>query len=68
MVYVIGIVGFLLGFGLGMYIISLKLKDKSKEELLQDKALWWAYGTLNWIIALVCCWAAIYLYNINFSS
>ena len=65
MVYVAGTIGFILGFALGMYIISLKLKNKSREELLTNKALWWAYGTLNWIIGLVGCLSAIYLYNLN---
>jgi len=63
MVYVAGTIGFILGFALGMYIIALKLRNIPREELLTNKALWWAYGTLIWIIALVGCLSAIYLYN-----
>ena len=68
MVYVVGLLGFILGFGLGMHLIASKLKEKSKEELLTDKSLWWAYGTLNWLLALAGCWAAVYLYTVNFNS
>ena len=63
MVYAVAIVGFVLGFALGLFVLSIKLKDKTNEELLKNKNLWWAYGTLNWIIAIICSISSVYLYK-----
>lgn len=54
MEYVFAIVGFIGGFFAGQSILSKLLKNKSKEELLQDKALR-KYGYITWALAIFFC-------------
>jgi ABC-type antimicrobial peptide transport system permease subunit len=63
MVYVIGIIGFIAGFALGQMILYFLLRHKSRDELLTDSSLKWQYGLLNWAVAGLCSYAAVYLYG-----
>lgn len=62
MIYGIGILGFVVGFLTGQMILLRLLRHKTKDELLSDKHLWWRYGILNWAIAILSCYSAVWLY------
>ena len=63
MIYGVGLFGFLAGFVLGQMILMVLLRDRQKEELLENKALQRKYGTLNWTIALLSMASALYVYT-----
>lgn len=66
MVYVIGILGFISGFVLGLRILGYLLRDRSREDLLSDKGLRMSYGLLTWAIAGFCSYGAIVLFRYYF--
>lgn len=66
MVYVIGILGFVCGFALALQIIAHLLKDRSREELLEDRGLRLTYGLLTWGIAGFSAYCAVMLYKYYF--
>lgn len=63
MVYLIGILGFIGGFCLGIMLIGLFLKNRSKKELMENKSYHWTYGVFVWIVAGFGAWAAIAAYH-----
>jgi hypothetical protein len=63
MVYVVGFFGFLSGFALGQILLMRWLKDRSREELMSDSNLRWSYGVFNWLVAGLCSWLAVVMYN-----
>ena len=63
MVYVVGFFGFLAGFALGQLLLVRWLKDRSREDLLNDRNLRWSYGVFNWLVAGLCCWLSVVMYN-----
>lgn len=63
MVYGIGIVGFIAGFALGQMLLYFLLRHKTREELLNDRYLKWKYGGINWLMAIMGAYGAVYLYN-----
>jgi len=65
MVYLIGIIGFVCGFLGGQYYLLRILRDRSNKELLEDKNLRW-YGLLNWMLAGLCSYGFVALYNYYF--
>lgn len=65
MVYVIGTIGFLAGFALGVLILNGLLKDRSRAELLEDRGLKWTYGLFVWVVAAVTSYAAVQSYYIH---
>lgn len=66
MIYVVGIIGFIAGFALGLRIIGYLLKDRSPEDLLGDKSLRMTYGLLAWAIAGLTAFCAIHAYKVYF--
>lgn len=64
MVYIIGILGFIAGFVLGLLILKQLLKDRSRQELLESEKLKWTYGVLNWLVAGIVSYCAVMLYKI----
>ena len=66
MIYVVGIIGFITGFALGLKILGYLLKERSQEDLLQDKSLRMTYGLLAWGIAGLTSFCAIHAYKIYF--
>ena len=42
------------------------LKDRTRDELLNDRSLRWKYGLFNWMIAIATCILAIGLYRYYF--
>lgn len=66
MVYIIGIIGFIGGFVFGQMVLYFFLRNKSKEELLNDNLLKWQYGTLNWMIAGLCAYTFVKTYQFYF--
>ncbi len=67
MIYVVGFLGFLCGFALGQLLLLRLLKNRSQEDLVNDKSLRWTYGVFNWLVAVLACWASVVMYNQYFS-
>ncbi len=63
MIYVYGIIGFTLGFSVGQVLLFHILRGVSKEEMLNNKSIQLKYGLLNWLIALLCGYGGIVLYQ-----
>lgn len=63
MVYVFGIIGFIGGFSMGVFLIGMFLRDKSGKELMQNKTYRWTYGVLVWLVAAFGAWAGVFVYR-----
>ena len=63
MVYLCGIVGFILGFVGGIFVINLFLAGYSKGELLKNRSLRWTYGLAVWVFAALGAWGGVWLYD-----
>lgn len=66
MAWIVGIIGFLAGFAAGQMILLRLLKDRSREELLNDRRLRFKYGIFNWLIAAGTCVMTLALYRYYF--
>jgi ABC-type antimicrobial peptide transport system permease subunit len=66
MVYIVGIIGFILGFIIGQAILLKLLKDIPNDKLLNDSSLRWKYGTLNWMFAGLGSFIVVWAYKIYF--
>lgn len=64
--YLVAIIGFILGFFIGQSLLLRILKGYSNKEILENPSLRWKFGTLNWMIAILGSYAAIWLYNYFF--
>ncbi|MAI61692.1 MAG: hypothetical protein CBB87_04255 [Micavibrio sp. TMED27] len=67
MMYVMGILGFIFGFIFGQLVLIFFLREKTKDELLNDRSLKYTYGLANWIIAGLMSYAFASIYNLYFS-
>ncbi len=63
MVYLFGILGFVVGFGAGLMFIHFLLRNKSRRELLEDDSLKWKFGMLTWGMAALTSYAFVQMYN-----
>lgn len=63
MIYLVGIIGFVIGFLAGQYFLLKLLKDYSNKEILENPSLRWKFGTLNWLIAFAGSYMAVSFYN-----
>ncbi len=63
MVYVLGLIGFIVGFGAGQMLLHFLLRHKTKEELLNDDSLKWKYGLVNWGMAALGAYAFVQTYK-----
>ena len=63
MVYLFGVIGFVLGFGAGLFVINLYLRTYSKSELVKNKSLRWTYGLAVWIFAGLGAALGVWLYD-----
>ncbi len=68
MVYIAGFIGFIGGFALGLFLLGLMLKERTKRELLNDGSLKWRYGLFNWLIAGLGAYCAVLLYRLYFPA
>ncbi len=66
MVYIFGVIGFVLGFTGGLLVINLFLKSFTASELMREKSLRWTYGLAVWIFAAMGAYAGVWLYNRSF--
>jgi hypothetical protein len=66
MVYIFAIIGFFMGFGVGLGTINVLLRHRSKKDIQDDKSLRWTYGILVWFFAGVGCWLGVLIYNSYF--
>ena len=67
MIYLFGLGGFIAGFVLGQMILSILLKDRTRRELMTNKALHLRYGLFNWLLAGLGLWLGIQLYHLGFA-
>lgn len=66
MVYLAGVLGFIGGFMAGQVALYYILRDKTREELLNDRFLKWKFGLLNWGLAVVGSYSFIEMYKFHF--
>ncbi len=66
MVYIFSIFGLLMGFGVGLGVINVILRNATKDQIENDKSLIWKYGSLVWLFALGGGWLGYWVYNHNF--
>ncbi|MCK5383960.1 MAG: hypothetical protein KAJ29_00195 [Alphaproteobacteria bacterium] len=63
MIYVYGIIGFTVGFSFGQMFLFFLLRGMSREKMLNDKYIQLKYGLLNWLIAILGAYGAVFLYQ-----
>lgn len=68
MIYIMGIIGFIGGFAIGQMLLLFLLRHKTKEDLLNDPAIKWRYGLLNWGLAVLGAWFMVESYTRFFGS
>lgn len=68
MVYVVGTIGFVIGFMLGQMLLLFMLRDVKSEDLVEDSGIKWKYGTLNWIIAILSTYGMVEMYKFYFET
>ena len=66
MVYLFGVIGFVLGFVAGLAVINLFLKTYSKSELVRNKSLRWSYGLAVWVFSGLGVWLGVWLHDRSF--
>lgn len=68
MVYLAGIIGLICGFVLGQGVLILMLRGYSNEELIKKRKELWLYGVLNWLVAGLCSYSSVKLYEHFFGT
>ena len=63
MIYIAGLIGFILGFVLGLMLLSFLLRNVSKEDILNDPYIKWKYGIINWLLAIIGSYISIAIYE-----
>jgi hypothetical protein len=65
MVYLVGVIGFIAGFFAGQTLLVYLLRDSgiSNKELLEDKALRFKYGMMNWLISVLGALMFVWIYK-----
>ena len=63
MIYLVAAAGLVAGFMMGLIVLRALLRDRSAEELRNDRGLRWRYGTLCWMIAFASAYAFIVVYQ-----
>lgn len=63
MIYVMGTIGFFLGFAIGQMVIFFMLRHKDRKDLLNDRFLKYTYGLANWGFAGAGAYLMIILYQ-----
>lgn len=66
MLYLFGMIGFVLGFAGGLAIINIFLKNHSRTDLVKNKALHKTYGIAVWVFAALGAWGGVWFYNRSF--
>lgn len=66
MIYLAGFLGLALGFIAGQIVLAHLLRDRSRSEiieLMKDRGAKFRYGTLNWLLAVLGCLLAVFIYR-----
>ena len=63
MIYIVGIIGFILGFIAGIVLLTFLLQNVSKDDMLNDPYIKWKYGLLNWLIAILGSYISVSIYE-----
>lgn len=66
MVYVMGAIGFVMGFVFGQMLLYFLLRHRARQDLLNDKSLKWKYGIINWACAAAGAYGMIELYRLYY--
>ncbi len=63
MVYIFAVIGFFMGFGVGLGTINVLLRHRSKKDIQSDKSLRWSYGLMVWLFAILGGWLGVWACN-----
>lgn len=63
MVFVFAIIGLIVGFISGLFVINLFLRRYSSSELVRNKSLRWTYGLAVWVFAALGAWGGVLLHG-----
>ncbi len=63
MVYMVGFIGFVGGFVLGLMLLFFLLRNVSRQDLVNDPYIKWKYGILNWLMAILGAYSAVSVYE-----
>jgi uncharacterized membrane-anchored protein YhcB (DUF1043 family) len=63
MIYLVATAGLIAGFVAGLVILRVLLRNRSPEELRNNRSLRWRYGTLCWLIAFAGAYAFVVVYQ-----
>lgn len=63
MVYIFGLFGLVMGFGVGLGVINVLLRHYSVKQIKENPSMRWKYGVLVWIFAGLGSWSGIWIYN-----
>lgn len=66
MIYLFGIIGFVLGFGVGLFAAAKLLRHYAREELLKNKSLRWTYGLGVWLMGAAGAFVGVWIYETSF--
>lgn len=66
MVYVVAVLGLVVGFGLALQVVGFLLRDRPREDLLKDRGLRMTYGLLAWAIAALTSYCAVVVFRYYF--
>lgn len=67
MIYVFGIIGFVLGFAAGLFAVHHYLRGKTRQELIHDKSLRWTYGLAVWASGGIGAALGVWLFTRTFT-
>ncbi|MEM8833314.1 MAG: hypothetical protein AAGB32_02120 [Pseudomonadota bacterium] len=63
MVYIFALVGFVMGFAVGLGTINVLLRNRSIEDVKKDKQAKWKYGLLVWAFGFIGGYIGIFIHN-----
>lgn len=63
MVYLFALIGLIMGFGIGLGLINVLLRNKTVSEIKQNRAQKTFYGLLVWVFAFIGLIIGIILHN-----
>jgi hypothetical protein len=63
MVYIFGAFGLAFGFAIGLGVINVLLRNRSMNDIKDNKSARWTYGLTVWGLAAIGCWLGVGIYN-----
>ncbi|MEM6812144.1 MAG: hypothetical protein AAF549_06730 [Pseudomonadota bacterium] len=63
MVYIFGFFGFAMGFGVGLGVINVMLRNRSMNDIKKDSKAKWVYGPMVWVFAAIGGYLGVFIHN-----